>query len=35
MIELAEPPTDAELEAWMQELDLRYQRAIEGEDEKR
>jgi hypothetical protein len=35
LVELAEPPTDAELEAWMQELDFRYQRAIEGEDEER
>ncbi len=24
LIELAEPPTDAEIEAWMQELDFRY-----------
>jgi hypothetical protein len=33
--ELGEGPTDAELEAWMQELDFRYQRAIDGEDEER
>ena len=33
LAELAEPPTDAELEAWTQELDFRYQRAIEGDDE--
>ena len=33
LIELAEPPTDAELEAWMQELDFRYQRAMEGDEE--
>ena len=31
--ELAEPPTDAEIEAWMQELDFRYQRTIEGDEE--
>ncbi len=35
LTELAEGPTDAELEAWMQELDFRYQRAIEGDDEER
>ncbi len=35
LIELAEGPTDAELEAWMHELDFRHQRAIEGDDEER
>lgn len=34
LVEFAEPPTDAELEAWMRELDFRYQCAIEGDDEK-
>ena len=34
LIKLAEPPTDAELEAWIQELAFRYQRAIEGADEE-
>jgi hypothetical protein len=34
LAELAEPPTDAELEAWMQELDFRYQRAIEGDEDR-
>ena len=33
LAELAEPLADAELETWMQELDFRYQRAIEGDDE--
>jgi hypothetical protein len=33
LAELAEPPGDAELEASMDELDFRYQRAIEGEEE--
>jgi hypothetical protein len=33
LAELAGPPTDAELEAWMQELDFRYQQAIEGDEE--
>ena len=33
LIELAEAPTDAELEAWMQELDFRYQQAIDGCDD--
>ena len=32
LAELAEGPT--ELEAWMQELDFQYQRAIEGDDEE-
>jgi hypothetical protein len=32
---IAEGPTDAELEAWMQELDFRYRRVIDGEDEER
>ena len=34
LTELAEGPTDAELEAWMQELDFQYQRAIEGDDQE-
>ncbi len=33
LAERADPPTDAELEAWMQELEFRYQRAIEGDEE--
>jgi hypothetical protein len=35
LTELAEGPTDAELEAWMHELEFRYQCAIEGDDEER
>ena len=35
LADLAEPLSDAELEAWMQELDFRYQRAIEGDEEDR
>ena len=31
---LAEGPTDAELEAWMNDLQFRYERAIEGDDQE-
>jgi len=34
LAELAEPPTGAELEAWMQELDFRYQPVIEGDEDR-
>ena len=34
LTELAEGPTDAELEAWMQELAFRHRRAIESDDEE-
>ena len=30
---LAEPARDAELEAWIEELDFRYLRALEGDAE--
>ena len=33
LADLAGRPTDAELEAWIQALDFRYQRAIEGDEE--
>jgi hypothetical protein len=35
LTDLAEGPPDAELEAWMHELEFRYRRAIEGDDEER
>jgi hypothetical protein len=33
LIELAESPTAAELQAWMHELGFRFQQAIDGHDE--
>lgn len=35
LTDLAEGPTDAELEAWMHELEFCYQCAVEGDDAER